>query len=401
MRILIGKIIALVLLVVLLLGLFSKGVVGLKADSYKVEITDYKPWSEEVVELAASLPVQEGGRIKPLETRANFAMLQMRGDRRMTILGEGGDKIRIGPVEWMLDLFFRPEMAAQLPSFRVDNSEVLKALGIEFEDRKKRDRYSFAELEPHLPLLVEKAKGHQELLSRGAKLNPVEKQTLELANVLQSYFYLAHYFDFVREGIVLRSGVGDGKKVKMSVVLATLPQIAEAIRSAQTKGGIPPHVEELLAQINQSIINAKFSFHPLPPTDASDEKWSSVGELIENTITGEVADPKQALLDVQRLEELYEAYREGEESFAINLESFREAMMKRGGEEAQASVSRELSYNRAEWFKKALYVFGLGSLILILYFFMSTGVKGAFLNCLLYTSPSPRDQRGSRMPSSA
>ena len=26
---------------------------------------------------------------------------------------------------------------------------------------------------------------------------------------------------------------------------------------------------------------------------------------------------------------------------------------------------------------------------------------GSFLSCLLYTSPSPRDQRGSRMPSSA
>jgi len=28
-------------------------------------------------------------------------------------------------------------------------------------------------------------------------------------------------------------------------------------------------------------------------------------------------------------------------------------------------------------------------------------VLGIFLACLLYTSPSPRDQRGSRMPSSA
>ena len=27
--------------------------------------------------------------------------------------------------------------------------------------------------------------------------------------------------------------------------------------------------------------------------------------------------------------------------------------------------------------------------------------SGASTNCLLYTSPSPRDQRGSRMPSSA
>ena len=29
------------------------------------------------------------------------------------------------------------------------------------------------------------------------------------------------------------------------------------------------------------------------------------------------------------------------------------------------------------------------------------GVAGNINNCLLYTSPSPRDQRGSRMPSSA
>ena len=28
-------------------------------------------------------------------------------------------------------------------------------------------------------------------------------------------------------------------------------------------------------------------------------------------------------------------------------------------------------------------------------------LKGAYTVCLLYTSPSPRDQRGSRMPSSA
>ena len=36
-----------------------------------------------------------------------------------------------------------------------------------------------------------------------------------------------------------------------------------------------------------------------------------------------------------------------------------------------------------------------GTLCAVIYFFKND------LNCLLYTSPSPRDQRGSRMPSSA
>ena len=288
MRILVGKIVALVLLVTLLLGLFMMGIKELRPEKHQVEVPDYKPWSKEVIDVAASLPVQEGGRIKPLETRASYAMLQMRGDRRMTIIGQDGKKVKIGPVAWMMDLFFRPEVAAQLPSFRVDNAEVLKALGIEFDDRKKRDRYTFAELDPYLPEVMQKAGGYQELKEKGADLTPVEEQTLDLATSMQNYFYLAHYFDFVRNGIVLRAAEGEGKRVDMSTVLATSKQIVDAIRSSQQNGGIPPHIEELLGQIDQSVMKSKFNFHPLPPTDPNDEKWSSVGELIEKTLTGQV-----------------------------------------------------------------------------------------------------------------
>ena len=59
MRFTAGKIIALVLLVSLLLGLFMMGVKELRPDSQKVEIEDYTPWSEEVIEVFGSLPVQE------------------------------------------------------------------------------------------------------------------------------------------------------------------------------------------------------------------------------------------------------------------------------------------------------------------------------------------------------
>ena len=37
----------------------------------------------------------------------------------------------------------------------------------------------------------------------------------------------------------------------------------------------------------------------------------------------------------------------------------------------------------------------------IINIFLLTGVLGGFTTCLLYTSPSPRDMRRSRMPSSA
>ena len=45
--------------------------------------------------------------------------------------------------------------------------------------------------------------------------------------------------------------------------------------------------------------------------------------------------------------------------------------------------------------------FGLISAIMALGVNLQWGFAGLFNVCLLYTSPSPRDQRGTRMPSSA
>ena len=385
MRFTAGKIIALVLLVSLLLGLFMMGVKELRPDSQKVEIEDYTPWSEEVIEVFGSLPVQEGGRIKPLETRAGYALLQMRGDRKMKIIGKGEEKITVEPVAWMLDVFFRPELAAQLPAFRVDNAEVLKAVGLKLEDRKKRDRYSFEELEPYIPELYEKSSSYQEVLSREEKLTSVQEQTLELAGAVDSYFYLSHYFDFVREAIVLRAAEGGGQTVAMSTVMAGSSVLIQAIReSARGSNELPPHVEELLLQIDQATTKSKFQFHPLPPNEAGSEKWYSVGELVEATIRGELVDPEQAVKDVQRLEQLYGAFRKGESAFASDLKKFRRGIMKRAGKGAEVSVQRELSFNQAKWFKKALYVFGFGTLFLLVYFFVPAGRMGLVLRAMLW-----------------
>ena len=48
-------------------------------------IEDYKPWSDEILESAGKLPVQDGGRVKPLSTYAGFTMLQLHGARSMKV----------------------------------------------------------------------------------------------------------------------------------------------------------------------------------------------------------------------------------------------------------------------------------------------------------------------------
>ena len=108
------------------------------------------PWPERAVELAGALPVQEGGRIKPLSTQAAFTLLRLNGKRS----AEGLDGARLGAVEWLLDVLFFPEDAARQRVFLVQDDAVLAALGVHVEGRRKRDRYSYAELEPGLPRLM-------------------------------------------------------------------------------------------------------------------------------------------------------------------------------------------------------------------------------------------------------
>ena len=79
------------------------------------------PWPASVIELAESLPVQDGGRIKPLHTFASFTLLRLNGKRSLET--PGGE--RLSPVEWLLDTLFFPEATADYPLFLVQNDDVL------------------------------------------------------------------------------------------------------------------------------------------------------------------------------------------------------------------------------------------------------------------------------------
>ncbi|MGB0644472.1 MAG: hypothetical protein ACPGQF_07010, partial [Akkermansiaceae bacterium] len=70
------------------------------------DVSGYSPWSEEVLEIAEAIPVQEGGRIKPLRTYARFKMMSFHGSLTMKVKS-GGKVHEIGPVAWLLDCMFR------------------------------------------------------------------------------------------------------------------------------------------------------------------------------------------------------------------------------------------------------------------------------------------------------
>ena len=149
-------------------------------------------WSERAVELARSLPVQDGGRIKPLDTYAGFTLLRLNGKR--SVVTPSGE--RLAPIEWLLDALIFPEVAATYPVFLLQNVETALAIDVPTYGKEKRDRYSFDELRPGLPRLFELARDWSSIEKE--RRSPVQDQVVHLAENVQTFLHLAGHLDFAR-----------------------------------------------------------------------------------------------------------------------------------------------------------------------------------------------------------
>jgi hypothetical protein len=107
------------------------------------------PWTKETLALASRLPVQDGGRVKPLSTyRGLHAAAAERQEVARNALGEV-----IDATTWLLDTLFFPLGAAEYKCFHVTNDEVIAAMGLRLDGKKKSDRYSMMELRPGIDRL--------------------------------------------------------------------------------------------------------------------------------------------------------------------------------------------------------------------------------------------------------
>ena len=181
------------LTMLVILAVAGFGIRSLIVPSTPKEVTGYTNWDKRVVKEMQTLPVQDGGRVKPFQTLARRYMYAMHGDREMKVLIDG-EKQKLSATAWMMDVMFRPKMADKLPSFRVDNSEILEQVGMEV--KSLRDRYSFDQIRPHLTQLQDSFETiNEQVKKQGQKsLSPEQDQMYAFARLLQGYHALKNPF---------------------------------------------------------------------------------------------------------------------------------------------------------------------------------------------------------------
>lgn len=339
-------------------------------------VSDYKPWDQETLELAALLPVQDGGRVKPLGTYAGFSMLGLHGARKMEIIGQGGEKVTLKPLAWMLDSLFRPELAKELPTFRVDNSEVLKAAGIEVKGR--RDRYSYNDLAGGLEKLKQLGASYDQINQQDPKLlQPVEKQTLEQVYAIRTFEFLLSYMDFARNGLLPSSAETEGKVLPVSEVMQAAPKIRQEFQNARNGQPLPQEVQTISVLIEQAANSAKFGLNLFPPSNKDDAEWLSAGDRIFNIFTGTTREPEQSITDIKLLEELATSLKDGEPAFRDKFKALEDSVVARAkARDEYRSVPLEADYFKKNWFICALVWFLLAVVTSGVMFFTGKTLAG-------------------------
>lgn len=128
------------------------------------------------------LPVQVGGRIKPLDSVARNNLLILSA-RQKVVTPEG---VTLSPTEWFMDLTMRPELADTYRVFKIEFPDDLGFAGLAQQGQRY---YSFNDL---LPFFDELRRLYSEINPEPKRRSPYENQIADLNNGLMRYHRVMH-----------------------------------------------------------------------------------------------------------------------------------------------------------------------------------------------------------------
>ncbi len=320
-------------------------------------------WPGEVVDLFATLPVLDGGRVKPLDTVARFTLLRLNGRRSLRVEYDGGTA-RLTPIEWYLDCLFFPETAMHYRHFSVETSDVIVALGLQPHGRK-RDRYSYSHIAPGRERLMELANEASRLPDE--RRDFMDRQLIALANNVLAFEGLAAFMEIARErfvvadNLLLAGAFPDREEVRISDIAAETPDFLTRLTASahqlddSEREALARDMQRFFGQLDRVAHDGNL-LALIPPADHDDPQWMTPASVLEAAFEPE----KVATAPIHMLE-LLEAMvtpLPDKNAFAVKAAAFHEAVT--GLAEARGEYARiplEVTYYRGRFFFLSQWLF--------------------------------------------
>jgi len=253
------------------------------------------PKSEYDLTAFGRLPTLVNGRLKPLDTVARTSLLVFQGRQRVT----APDGRRISPTEWLLDVFFRPDVAQHYQTFEIIHPDVLALLNLSTDDGTGGKRFSYRQISHGLVELDRQGKLAEGVES--ALRTPFQRAVLTLRQNLVLYQRLQHSLDVPRmtRGHERERADENATTPDFLTQLSTFEKTAPAgLAALRARRANEPHEADLaraFADLSQGFatIEAYGYLLPIPPVANKSDPllWRNLGVSLRETLAGAPLNP--------------------------------------------------------------------------------------------------------------
>jgi len=358
-------------------------------------------WDAATLDIFRTLPIQEGGRVKPFDTYATFLLLRLNGKRTFTQELENGEKIKLDAMEWLLDCMFYPETAVNYRHFIVDNVDYITGLGAHAPGTSQRERFSYSDLLPARQQLFDRARAAFAVEQN--KRTVQQQMIIALEQAVQEFEAVTHYFDFAREpfdasksslaqrifpgdsatGLTLSRVLAEGRQLRLAS--AALDQLKQEGNSEENVTRESAAFGEFLNPLlTAAQTGTALAF--IPPADAARPEWYSAGALARETFNVEALNATDLAL-LAALEKIPSVLREGLQ-FKTAVNDFHNLAV--AAAEARGEYNKiplEVSFYKAKFFSYAQVGFILSFLVAALSWLNMRSRALGWLTATLVTVP--------------
>ncbi len=265
--------------------------------------------SEFDVDSFAELPVQVGGRIKPLDSVARNTLLVLAG-RQKVVTTEGET---LTPIKWFMDLTMRPEVADDHPTFKIEFPDDLGLAGLAKEGERY---YSFNDLKPHFEEL---RRLYSEINPEPKKRSPYERQIADINDGLMRYHRVMHSLHPIG-GAERLDRLADEYQSYVAIIQPGMAELRKQQASQEYDASLLNRFITFADDYLKLSQTAHLSVVPPPaPVDAMQD-WKNIGLELLDVMKGNALSPY-----VTSYASLTMAYRRGEtETFNKEVAALRQ-----------------------------------------------------------------------------
>jgi len=311
-----------------------------------------------------NIPIQESGRIKPLDTYARNQALTFYGKRN--IKHEG-----LSAIDWLLDLFIHPDKGLDQKVFNIRSLEVLDVLELEWTNNFHKYSYNeiFFGIQNQLPLIqsvFEKKEEDRDVFE--VQLLEVYQNVMKFREIVSSFSCLLPIYTVYEPETAQKLHIQPGQFASYAHIMShrqSLFDISQNIltKSEESWSASEREVALLLYNLQQTSKDEFAKALKIIPPSKNDSTglWLSPWELLD----GRVIEPHQDKVIKSMEGYLLARYEKNADAENVALRSYKSGLLSFPGERVDFSIlDKESWLNKANLFTISLVFYLIGFVLL-------------------------------------